>query len=572
MQILRRASMLMAATGLWLIVSCSHQGIKSPQLDASGHLNRLPFPIPATRDVDMLFVIDNSGSMAGGQTNARISFPALTASLRSGSGGLPNLHLGVTTTDLGTGTFQITYCEEVGGNAGDLVTGNCTNPTGAPYIIDVEPESCEISKEPDGTCSTHTCSQANCVHEPATTFVEDSATGCPRCRNYADESLEDVFSCIGNLGTMGCGFEQPLEAMYKALDNNWHNTGFIRANAYLAVVLLTDEDDCSASNPQLFDGDQTSIDGGLGPLTSYRCFEYGTTCDINDRTHVGIRQNCVPRDDAAALLHPISRYVQFMQALKDPMMLLVSAIAGPVTPSAWGGGHNVEVGLNGQDHPEPLYSCIAGSRNATPGIRIHSFVSAFNDEQDLDSWAYSSICSPDHTPIMSGIGDRITDVLERRCLPAPLKGCADVGVEFGSPRAAQSCAINAQCLAECSVTDVYYRGLPTESDHTVPPCLEVMPDGWVLANNTDRGRAYANGHPNERDANLPVAVCWHINYRESCTVSNYAELVISRRIDPPPRTYTNVDCQELPRDEQLCNDGSDNDEDCLVDGDDPDCL
>ncbi len=565
-----------AATSLILIftLACINRPMKNATPDPFiGSV--ISIPQSAERDVDMLFVIDNSGSMAGEQANLRANFPALMTSLKNMVGGLPNVHLGVTTTDLGTGMFQITYCEEVGGDAGNLVTGNCPNFTTtntAPYIIDVEPQSCEITKEANNTCSAHTCSQANCAHEPGTQYVQDSTSGCPRCRNYENSSLEDMFSCVADLGTMGCGFEQPLEAMYKALDTqNTSNAGFIRENAFLAVILITDEDDCSGSNPQLYDNTQTDINSTLGPLTSYRCFEFGITCDINSRTHQGTRQNCVPREDAAALLHPLSRYIQFMQALKDPQMLVVAAIAGPVTPSPTGVGHNMVVGLDDQSNPDLQYSCTTAVDGAVPTIRIYNLIAAFNEEEDLAQWAYSSICSADYTPALSGIGNKIKDILEFQCLPSPLKGCSDVGVEFGTPRAAQTCAVNERCAAHCVVKDIFERGLPGEAEYEVPPCLQVGTDGSLMPENLDRTVAYANGHPNERDSNLPVAACWHINYQENCPISNFAEIIISRKTDPPPRSFSEVACQQISRDEQLCNDMADNDEDCLVDQDDPCC-
>jgi len=565
-----------AATSLILIftLACINRPMKNATPDPFiGSI--ISIPQSAERDVDMLFVVDNSGSMAGEQATLRANFPALMTALKNMVGGLPNVHLGVTTTDLGTGMFQITYCEEVGGDAGALVKGNCTNPVGGKnYIIDVEPPSCEVSKNTDNTCSSYTCTQAHCdAVEPGTTFVEDSVTGCPRCRNYTGESLEDVFDCVATLGTMGCGFEQPLEAMKKALDNNPANVGFIRDNAFLAIILITDEDDCSGSNPQLYDNTQTDINSTLGPLTSYRCFEFGITCDINSRTHQGTRQNCVPREDAAALLHPLSRYIQFLQALKDEQMLVVAAIAGPVTPSPTGVGHNMVVGLDDMSNPDLQYSCTTAVDGAVPGIRIYNLIAEFNAQEDLAEWAYSSICSADYTPALAGIGNKIKDILEFQCLPAPLKGCADVGVEFGTPRAARTCSINSQCLAECEVTDVFYRGIPDqEAKYTVPPCLEVAPDGSIMEGNIDRAASYGgDGHPAERDGNLPVAACWHINYQPMCEVSNFAEIIISRKTDPPPRSFSEVACRQISRDEQLCNDNQDNDEDCLTDGDDPCC-
>ena len=187
-----------------------------------------PYPTSLIRDVDLLFVVDNSGSMADEQSLLSKAFPELMTELRLTQGGLPNVHVGVTSTDLGTGMFTITYCENVGGDQGNLLKGTCQNPAGVNYIIDVEPTSCEITRQADRTCSDHNCSASHCSHESTTSLVVDPLTGCPRCRNYHEESLEEVFACLSLLGTSGCGFEQPLESMYKALDNNPQNAGFLR--------------------------------------------------------------------------------------------------------------------------------------------------------------------------------------------------------------------------------------------------------------------------------------------------------------------------------------------------------
>lgn len=365
-----------------------------------------------TRDVDLLFVIDNSGGMEDEQATLRSTFGAMTSVLRNSVGGTPNVHVGVTTTDLGTVPFQINNCETVGGDGGYLQTGSCANPFGGnSYIIDTEPRNCTIERQA-GVCTAHTCDATGCAHEPSTTLVEDETTACPRCRNYQAESLEDVFSCIADLGTIGCGFEQPLEAMYKALNpSNIVNPGFLRQDSILAVVLFTDEDDCSASDLQLFDNTQTEIDSTLGPLTSFRCFEFGITCDINERTHVGLRKNCVPREDAQAMLHPISRYADLLMTLRDPGRIILAAIGGPVTPSNSGGGYDVEIGLDVLSQPELQYSCNNTSGGAVPGIRIASLVSMFNHSAEM-GWAYSRICDSTYASEMDLLGLRILRALE----------------------------------------------------------------------------------------------------------------------------------------------------------------
>jgi len=523
----------------------------------------MSIPQSAERDIDLLFIIDNSGSMAEEQLLLTQQFSALMAELKNITGGLPNVHIGVTSSDLGTNPFPITYCMEPGGDRGNLLTGNCANPTGAPFIVDVEPQACEVTKNEAGICSAHNCSQANCESDVTTSFAVDGATGCPRCRNYTGEQLEDVFSCIASLGIEGCGFEQHLEAMYKALEpSNAHNRHFIREDAFLAVVFIADEDDCSASNPQLFDNTQNSMDSQLGPLTSYRCTEFGITSDQgHPRAVQGVRTNVRSRDDPGALLHPVSRYINFLQGLKDPQMLVIAGILGPVI------NNQITIGLDEYGQPKLMPSCSSVHGDAEPAVRIREVIMAFNEEADM-SWAMTSICSPTYTDALTGIGKKIGDLLDVQCLPQPLKSCADPGAEFGMPR--DDYAGNDVCLATCNVVDIFERGLPGETRQNVPPCLEVCPSG-LCPGNKDRSLSYANGHPLMRDANLPVSACWHINAQPLCEQSNWAEIIVSRREDPPSRSFAEVGCVHISQTEQICNDGIDNDEDGLIDMDDPDC-
>jgi cysteine-rich repeat protein len=344
-----------------------------------------PADCPTLQAVDVLFVVDNSGSMVEEQAQLQADISTFIAELRDPVHGLPDLHVGVTSTDLGTGMFQITYCEDVGGDQGNLLTGSCANPTGAPYLLDVAPQGCNITRDAGGSCTADDCAQQHC---PEGTLTADATTGCPRCRNYSGVDLQEAFNCIAALGTLGCGFEQPLEAMHEALDQNTANAGFLRNESILAVMFLTDEDDCSASNPQIFDNSQTDIDSTLGPLTSYRCFEFGVTCDVNDRTHEGERHNCTPRSDADALLHPIDRYTSLLGDLRDPGRVVVSAIAGPVQ-----GGGTVTIGRDEYSQPELQYSCTSeqGGGGAVPGVRLRALVEAVMPPAEMAD-AYGSIC------------------------------------------------------------------------------------------------------------------------------------------------------------------------------------
>jgi hypothetical protein len=63
-----------------------------------------------------------------------------------------------------------------------------------------------------------------------------------------DPDMVDTFACVADVGTDGPGWEMPLYASELALSppmSNGMNAGFLRDDALLAIVYLTDEDDCS---------------------------------------------------------------------------------------------------------------------------------------------------------------------------------------------------------------------------------------------------------------------------------------------------------------------------------------
>src|SRR5262245_27261598 len=67
-----------------------------------GRVEAKSLPIKQNRNVDLLFVIDNSGSMADKQQNLRDNFPNFINVLNTIQGGLPDVHIGVVTSDMGT--------------------------------------------------------------------------------------------------------------------------------------------------------------------------------------------------------------------------------------------------------------------------------------------------------------------------------------------------------------------------------------------------------------------------------------------------------------------------------------
>ena len=325
------------------------------------------------KDVDVLFVVDNSNSMAQEQQNLAQNFPKFIQKLDQAGLGY---HVGVVSSDLGAGNYGLPSCEVAGGDGGKLLS--------QPHIAGCTPPSDPWISKVNGTS------------------------------NVPGGDVAAAFSCIAQIGTGGCGFESTLESARRALDPTLNaNPGFIRKDAALAVILLTDEDDCSAQKTSLFDPNQSSLTDPLGPLTSFRCFEFGVSCDINDRTKVGPRQGCQPDFD---WLFKVDDYRTFFQGLRPPGRVMLAAIAGPDQP--------VEVGLDAQN-PVLRPSCQSSNGMAVPAIRIKALMDAFgplgyfNKGRDASGKEIDvDICSSDFSPALSLLGDMVTTkVLTSWCLP-----------------------------------------------------------------------------------------------------------------------------------------------------------
>ncbi len=555
-------------------------------------------PASSERDVDMLFVIDNSNSMADEQTNLGNNFPILMQVLQHMAGGLPNVHIGVTTTDVGTFPYTgIQYCEEGKGDDGNLLTGGCGGINGA-YLVDVEPKGCNVERDPQtGQCSSHNCSNSNCaqsalgMQEPDGLQMVEDEFGCPRCRNYGNQKLSDAFNCVAtSVGITGCGFEQPLEAMKRSIQHAaepaHQNHGFLRNNAYLSIFFISDEDDCSAADPEVFnDNPRDQIDSQFGPLTSYRCYEFGVKCDEPwDRTTPEKDyHNCRPIEETDTnhlYIQAVAYYEKFLRQAKDPDMLIVSAIAGPFN----GGIHQTR-----DDHQFPAVRevCKApgADRGADPAVRLKTFIESFNEEEDMN-WAFTSVCAADYSPALEGLGNKLKTLLDP-CVSLPIQGCPDpnhvLDTSSCSTPEAQG-ALTSECQPQCNVIErIKDEEGTVVQQSNIPYCGDV------------NGVDISSLNGSKIDPSLPVDVCWYVKYSDYCdrseqlclevnqngdcmkyiTVQHYpsrgAEINIVRQQDAPPRTSYSVSCSGYAPYEQLCNDGIDDDGDCLIDADDPDC-
>ena len=329
---------------------------------------------PVDPDLDVLFVIDNSASTMDKQTLFAQNFPALAAQLDLSPNGRPNLHLGVVSTTVGTGSIDVGASCTTQAPLDDGLLQNtprisgCTGPTGR-FISD-------IRNDQGG-----------------------------RTTNYSG-SLPDVFTCIAELGANGCGFEQPLEAMKRALDGSRaENAGFLRSDADLAVVILTDEDDCSVADPSLFGLNNVGPgDFRCQPLYAYDCDQPISATTAGDYT------SCTPHH--GDYLRDPSAYVDFLRNLKDPSQLMVAVIGGDPSTTIHTGP--IDQPFTQQLALEPSCSTTIDGNLAIarPANRLDEFRRAFGDDG-----VFETVCQPDYSGALAHIGNSMVDMMTP-CLDA----------------------------------------------------------------------------------------------------------------------------------------------------------
>jgi hypothetical protein len=456
-------------TTLALAAACSE-----PSGGGGGTIHVEYKDIPVSRDVDVLFVLEDSSELDLIE-NLRRNFPNFISVLSTVEGGLPNLHLGVVTTDLGTQ------------GAEDAVPG--------PQIGSGGPGSCA------GTGRNGEL-QTNGTALVTGTFISDIKTADgSREKNY-EGSLASAFSAIASVGAAGCGFEQPLEAAKRALNNHPANAGFLRPQAYLSIVFVQGEDDCSFAHSTLL-GDDIAT---LGPLQSFRCNRFGHVCsqggmDSNAMNTPGDKSGCAS-NEASLYLTRVGDYVTFFKGLKeDPTNVMIGVIAGPPTPykvelrSSPGGG-------------EPLlavaHACTYSDGAAHPGVRMQHLLDLFPDRG-----VFATSCQQDLTPAMIGMAQMIRSMIGNPCFE---RTPADVDPEMPGAQ------------YDCTVSDVRNPGKASETEVVLPQCN----DAALPASSTNKP-------------------CWSIQPNpEQCALAPHLGLVVERHEAPSSDTHVIAACVVEP--------------------------
>lgn len=382
---------------------------------------RIAFDVSENRDVDILFVVDSSGSMEREQISLRQKFGNLIDVLKSHPDGLPSIHIGVVSTDMGTGVNG-GACPGTG-DGGAFMGSGCNGLNGS-FIKSIVNE--------DGS----------------------------RSENFS-EDMAETFSCMADLGIEGCGFEQPLESMRTALSLPQADD-FLRDHAYLAVIIVTDEDDCSAHNNALYSATTQDLSTTLGPPKSFRCFEFGVSCEGNDPRALGAKENCVPQVDSP-YLHEVDDYIDFLYSKKQfPKQILTATIAGRAGPI---GVEEKFDSDNGYNYLSLEYSCMVEDAEAVPPIRLNAFLDGFGDNSQQ-----TSICQTDLSPALEKIAKSLVDIAVG-CFEKEL---ADTDSDIPG--------VQPDCVVMESRPDQSEKRLPECSDQNNPeqsttlPCFTLLPD------------------------------------------------------------------------------------------------
>ena len=351
-----------------------------------------------TPELDVLFVIDNSAGMGPWQDALVAAFAETLAPILEGSTGSSiDVHLGFVSTDMGVpGQYAIPGCM-----SGD--------------------EGGALQLQPRGDAGA--CKRSGLLSDRYLWYQRDAAGSSANFGSfpYSPGDLADAFTCYAPLGTSGCRFPMPLEAMKQGIDpgNPKNNVFFLRDLATLLIVIVTDRDDCSApAKSDLFDPFQTDVSSVLGPFTTYRCFEFGVTCggEPPGRT-TGARSDCQPGDpDPTYALLPVDDYIDILNgcplggcAVVTGRRAILGVIAGAATP--------VKVALDSDDYARLQPSCLlkkGSSVGADPAIRLNYVATKLPTT--------NSICGDDGSGwsgFLATLGDQALAqaVAARKCAP-----------------------------------------------------------------------------------------------------------------------------------------------------------
>ncbi len=196
-----------------MLGSCDKGGGNFSMLSTSAQYEQASTFVP--RKLDVLFVVDNSGSMSSSQAALASNFPSFINFFKNKG---YDFKIAVTTSD----AFY-----------GDQFVG----------------QSCSL-------CNVEQTRFRSGTNPKIYVIEEDTP------------NLESVFASNVNVGTTGSGDERAFSSFKAALNSNL-NSGFHRSDAYLSIVLVSDEEDFSHDDINMNESYSQST---LHSVASYKTF------------------------------------------------------------------------------------------------------------------------------------------------------------------------------------------------------------------------------------------------------------------------------------------------------------
>ncbi|MCU0664491.1 MAG: hypothetical protein MUC50_19465 [Myxococcota bacterium] len=402
--------------------------------------------------VDLLVVIDNSGSMEEEQAILGTGFFTLINSLAEPIGAnednpsADDIRVAVVTSDLGLQFSGTPGPADLQGKTDCSPQGDNGNFMGYAPGLTLNIKDDTIDCDADGhQCPTGTWS---CVSGKCQAPGGNGAVSCPTLSaTYAELTptnnngdLAFQVACMAQQGKGGCGYEQQLEAAVVGLNRH---ADFVRAGYLLAVLVVSDEEDCSLKDDGLFN-----------------------TAEFKSPTQTNVACN-YPASNETNFLYAATRYKEQYGNIKgNPNAVVFAAIVGVPDKKTICQGRGNEIGEScladssmqlkpveytdgGTPYEHFAPACIRDDdpsdstieTQARPGRRYVDVARAFGDK----GYVYS-ICNKDWSPAMKDIAELIRSQLGGTCYtdslnwdPVKKVALCDVVANFSNPEKDQPC-------------------------------------------------------------------------------------------------------------------------------------
>lgn len=507
--ILSRVAILAGfAVALPHLFACLAHPVKPVQYDSAA-AGDVGIALAINKDVDILFVIDNSGSMGEEQQRLSGNFGSFIDVLEADDV-KANYRMAVTTTDFGNprctpdnfprpanqGRFALDSCRNrIGADGGrnDFVfapemidaTAACTDfcDQGVHDALQGEWRPTSIEQDSSEEARFWIENIEGQLNLPS--GVEAAASG------LGISAANAAFRCLGPQGINGCGFESQLESMWWALaraeQEGEVNYGFLRDAAILSIVHVTDEADCSFQTAQqnifLDLNNQWSWEEGASSPTSAVCWNAGVECDgaapgpytscrtVNKDINGGTLADD-GSEDAKAVLIPLDKYIQQINAIEQEKKMidqnqevLVSIIGG--VPEGY---ETMQAEIPYIDNPDQAEQikfgigpgCTSGDGgSAIPPVRMRDFAEAFAVDGERNLF---SICSASYSAALDAIANKIRDQIKPACFKACVAD-SDPETEILEPE----CTLVEENAATGDQTPIPECGFDPDLGELVPP-------------------------------------------------------------------------------------------------------